>query len=67
VRQLPPAERGLPLEIYCFTNSTVWEEYEATQSDIFDHLLAILPEFGLSAFQVTSAAALRNATQSLIR
>jgi miniconductance mechanosensitive channel len=67
VRQLPPAERGFPVEIYCFTNSTVWEEYEATQSDIFDHLLAILPEFGLSAFQVTSAAALRNATQSLIR
>lgn len=66
VRQLPPAERGLPLEIYCFTNSTVWAEYEATQSDIFDHLLAILPEFGLSAFQVTSAAALRTAVKATI-
>ena len=59
VRQLPPAERGIPLEIYCFTNTTQWSAYEAIQSDIFDHLLAILPEFGLSTFQVSSAAALR--------
>ena len=49
VRQLPPVESGLPLEIYCFTNTTIWAQYESIQSDIFDHLLAILPEFGLSA------------------
>ncbi len=61
VRQLSPSERGLPLEIYCFTNDTAWEAYEAIQSDIFDHLLAIMPEFGLSCFQVTSAAAMRGA------
>jgi miniconductance mechanosensitive channel len=66
VRQLPPVESGLPLEIYCFTNTTVWAQYESIQSDIFDHLLAILPEFGLSAFQVTSAGALRNIAKSTI-
>jgi len=44
VRQLPPAPEGLPLEIYCFTDTTAWGEYEAIQSDIFDHLIAILPE-----------------------
>ncbi|KRG60013.1 mechanosensitive ion channel protein MscS [Stenotrophomonas koreensis] len=56
VRQLAPTEHGLPLEIYCFTASTAWGEYEATQSDIFDHLLAILPEFGLRVFQQSSDA-----------
>ncbi len=59
VRQMDPTDRGLPLEIYCFTNDTAWENYEAIQSDLFDHLLAIMPEFGLSCFQVTSAAAMR--------
>ena len=56
VRQMAPTEHGLPLEIYCFTASTAWGEYEATQSDIFDHLLAILPEFGLRVFQQSSDA-----------
>lgn len=51
VRQLVPGADGLPLEIYCFTNTTAWVEYEAIQSDIFDHLLAIVPEFGLLIFQ----------------
>lgn len=51
VRQLPPHPEGLPLEIYCFTDTTVWAAYERIQSDIFDHLLAILPEFGLRVFQ----------------
>ncbi|MBX4335075.1 mechanosensitive ion channel family protein [Bartonella raoultii] len=50
-RQLPPTENGLPLEIYCFTNTTVWLEYEQIQCDIFDHLYAILPNFGLKIFQ----------------
>lgn len=58
VRQMAPTEHGLPLEIYCFTASTAWGEYEATQSDIFDHLLAILPEFGLRVFQQSSDAML---------
>lgn len=50
-RQLPPTPNGLPLEIYCFTNTTVWLEYEQIQSDIFDHLYSILPSFGLKIFQ----------------
>ena len=51
VRQNPPGPQGLPIEIYCFTKSTDWIVYEDAQSDIFDHLLSILPEFGLRLFQ----------------
>ncbi len=51
VRQNPPGPQGLPIEIYCFTKSTDWVAYEDAQSDIFDHLLSILPEFGLRLFQ----------------
>ncbi len=51
VRQLPPSEKGLPVEIYVFTNITDWLAYEAIQSDIFDHLLAVLTEFDLQVFQ----------------
>ncbi len=54
VRQLPPNAQGIPLEVYCFLNTTVWTEYEALQSDIFDHLFAVLPEFGLYAYQQPS-------------
>jgi miniconductance mechanosensitive channel len=54
VRQLPPQAEGLPLEVYCFTNTTAWAAYEGIQSDIFDHLLAILPEFDLHVFQIPS-------------
>lgn len=56
VRQLQPGPEGLPLEVYCFTNTTVWAAYEGIQADIFDHLLALLPEFGLSVFQSPSGA-----------
>lgn len=52
VRQLQPhADDGLPLEIYCFTSETAWALHEDIQSDIMDHLLAALPEFGLRAYQ----------------
>ncbi|MCG8340058.1 MAG: mechanosensitive ion channel family protein [Cytophagales bacterium] len=51
VRQLQPSEIGLPLEIYVFTNVTNWGIYEEIQSNIFDHLLAILPTFELKPFQ----------------
>ena len=54
VRQLPPNSQGIPLEIYCFTNTTVWTQYESYQSDIFDHLFSVLPEFGLYAYQQPS-------------
>ncbi len=51
VRQLPPTPEGLPIELYCFTTTTAWGEYEDIQSDIFDHLLAIAGDFGLRLFQ----------------
>jgi len=50
-RQLQPTPEGLPIEIYCFTNTIAWAQYEGIQADIFDHLYAILPEFGLRAYQ----------------
>lgn len=56
VRHLSPGPEGLPLEIYCFTNTTVWVDYEGIQADIFDHLLSILPEFGLRVFQQPSGS-----------
>jgi miniconductance mechanosensitive channel len=59
VRQMPLSAEGLPLELYCFTNVIVWVEYEGIQSDIFDHLLAILPEFGLRVFQNPGGADLQ--------
>jgi miniconductance mechanosensitive channel len=61
VRQLAPGAHGLPIEIYFFCNDTVWANYEDVQSDVFDHLLSILPEFGLSAFQSPSGADLEKA------
>ena len=51
VRQLPPGPEGLPIELYCFSNDQVWENYEGIQGDLVDHILAILPEFDLRAFQ----------------
>ncbi len=54
VRQLAPGENGLPIEIYAFTNDIAWSVYEGIQSDIFDHILAVVPEFGLRVFQKPS-------------
>jgi miniconductance mechanosensitive channel len=51
VRQLSPNEKGLPIEVYLFTNTTEWIEYEAIQSDIFDHIFAVVNEFDLKVFQ----------------
>ena len=63
VRMLQPTTEGVPLELYCFTNTIVWVDYEAIQSDIFDHLLAILPEFDLRVFQSPSGAGLGDALE----
>ena len=60
VRQLQPTEKGLPIEIYIFTNDNRWIEYEGIQSDIFDHLLAVLPEFGLNVFQSPTGTDFKN-------
>jgi miniconductance mechanosensitive channel len=51
VRQLEPTPNGLPLQVYVFSNDKVWANYESIQSDIFDHLLAVAPEFDLGVFQ----------------
>ncbi|WP_426119375.1 mechanosensitive ion channel family protein [Pseudomonas sp. DSP3-2-2] len=59
VRQLEASALGVPLEIYCFTRTTVWTEYERIQGDIFDYLLAVLPEFGLSLYQQPSGMDMR--------
>lgn len=56
VRQLSPSETGLPIEIYCFTATTAWLEYEDIQSDIFDHLLAAAESFDLEVFQSPSGS-----------
>jgi miniconductance mechanosensitive channel len=59
VRQRDPTPDGLPIQIYCFTATTKWAEYEGIQSDIFDHILAIVPEFGLRVFQHPSGQDMR--------
>lgn len=59
VRQLEPTPQGLPIEIYVFSNDQVWANYEAIQADIFDHLLAVMPEFGLRVFQNPAGADFR--------
>jgi len=59
VRHLPPSADGLPIEIYIFTNTTDWVAYEGIQGDIFDHLLAIIPEFGLRIYQKPSGMDIR--------
>jgi miniconductance mechanosensitive channel len=51
VRQLQPEEQGIPIEVYCFTNTVEWVPYEEIQSDIFDHLLGVIPEFELRIYQ----------------
>ncbi|MFK7830797.1 MAG: mechanosensitive ion channel family protein [Congregibacter sp.] len=59
VRQLEPTAEGLPMQIYAFTNTTNWLDYEGIQSDIFDHIFAVLPEFGLRAHQTPTGHDLR--------
>ncbi|MDO5035781.1 MAG: mechanosensitive ion channel [Porphyromonas sp.] len=54
VRQRQPSELGLPIELYFFTNTTVWSDYESIQSDVFDHLLAVIDYFDLSVFQAVN-------------
>lgn len=56
VRQLPPGPQGVPIELYCFAATTDWNDYEGVQSDIFDHMMAIVPEFALRLFQEPAGA-----------
>jgi miniconductance mechanosensitive channel len=59
VRQLQPSQYGLPIEIYVFSKDKVWANYEAIQADIFDHILAVVPEFDLRAYQNPTGADFR--------
>jgi len=59
VRHLAPTSKGLPIEIYVFSNDQVWANYEGIQADIFDHILAVIPEFGLRVFQEPTGADLK--------
>jgi miniconductance mechanosensitive channel len=65
VRQLAPGPDGLPLEIYVFSKEQRWAFYEGIVSDVFDHLLAVLPAFGLGAFQHPSGTDLRSVAAAL--
>ena len=56
VRQLQPTETGIPLQLYFFTKTVVWPEYEAVQADVFDHVLAVVSEFDLRIFQAPSGS-----------
>ncbi len=60
IRQLQPTENGLPIEIYVFSKDQVWANYEAIQADIFDHILAVVPEFDLRVYQNPTGNDLRN-------
>jgi miniconductance mechanosensitive channel len=59
VRQLQPTETGIPVEIYVFSTIQAWGEYENIQADIFDHILSIIPEFDLRAYQSPSGEDIR--------
>ena len=65
VRQLEMEDRGIPIEIYCFTKTTAWAEYESIQADIFDHLLAATGFFGLEVFQQTTGSDIRLSVKAL--
>jgi len=60
IRQLPPDELGIPIEVYAFTKDISWIPHEDTQADIFDHILAIIPEFQLRVLQVPSGSDIRS-------
>jgi len=60
VRQLQPNNKGIPIEIYVFSRDQEWANYEAIQADIFDHILAVLPEFELKVFQNPTGSDFKN-------
>ncbi|MCK8292662.1 mechanosensitive ion channel, partial [Erwinia amylovora] len=59
VRQMAPGAEGLALEIYAFTNTVVWLEYESIQADIYDHVFAVVSEFGLRIHQAPTGSDMR--------
>lgn len=67
VRQLAPGAEGLPLEIYAFTNTVMWLEYEAIQADIFEHIFAVVDEFGLRIHQSPTGNDIRSLSVQMSR
>lgn len=67
VRQLQPSENGLPIEVYVFSSDNRWIEYEGIQSDIFDHLMAVMREFGLGVYQNPSGANLEQLAEAIVQ
>lgn len=65
VRQQNPVETGIPIQIYCFSKNKDWVPYEAIQSDIFDHIFAVIPEFDLRVYQKPSSYSIENAMNGL--
>ncbi|MEA1980092.1 MAG: mechanosensitive ion channel, partial [candidate division Zixibacteria bacterium] len=63
IRHLQPTDKGLPIEIYIFSNDQRWAKYEDIQADIFDHILAVLPEFELRVFQQPTGQDFRKLSQ----
>ena len=67
VRQLQPTELGIPLELYFFSTQKEWVPYEGLQSDVFDHVLAVVPAFGLRVFQNPTGEDFRHYTDAMIK
>ena len=67
VRQLAPSEKGLPIEIYCFSKDINWAVYEGIQSDLFDHMYAIMPSFGLRPYQQPGGEDIRGVAAAIKR
>lgn len=65
VRALEPTTEGVPLELFCYTSTPVWIEYENIQGGIFDHLISVLPEFGLRLYQRPSGTDVLSGLRSL--
>lgn len=65
VRMMEPTAEGIPVEVYCFTDDTAWVNYERIQGDIFDHLIAILPEMSLQLYQSPSGRDLTKGIEHL--
>ena len=61
VRHLQPTDKGIPVELYFFSTVKEWVPYEAIQADVFDHVLAVIPEFGLRVFQSPSGVDVQRA------
>jgi len=66
VRHLDPGPDGIPLQVYAFANQTSWVPYENIQSDIFEHIFAVIPEFGLRLHQAPSGHDVRRAGELLV-